>query len=483
MGNLRIHSTMKLYSLVNLLVESLPRYAVSRMESGVVAICAATGAKRPVAIGAREPCVNHKFLQPLTVNPAVAAGRGVISFAFGEAEHWCILYPDLKVTLKISILAIRSIKEIDMKSLLTSVFAISALIIIPQTIQAQDNKPKHLTFTDKELAVAPTKAVVELSANFMREKPEYEAELGDQALMGTIVEVLENKDGWAKIKSPEPYTAWVDNRGLVMMTDAEIADYLEAPKYICTALRSNIYEEPSLDSRIVSEFLLGDIVRIMYKTITHTKGSLKGYEEGRVVLKKKFVGVVLPSGKTGYVPAKDVDVFYKWAKDKYTRLNNVNAFRKDIVETAMRFIGVPYMWGGTSVKNTDCSGLTRSVFFANGVLLPRNASQQGRIGENLPLFSAEGDVIWDALLPGDLVFWGREAADGVPAKATHVGIYIGEGRFIHSSYMVRISSLDPSSPDYYDRKPLCARRIAGQVDTKDSGIISVFASPDYIQLK
>ena len=80
MGNLRIPSTMKLYSLVNLLVESLPRYAVSRMESGVVAICAATGAKRPVAIGAREPCVNHKFLQPLTVNPAVAAGRGVVSF-------------------------------------------------------------------------------------------------------------------------------------------------------------------------------------------------------------------------------------------------------------------------------------------------------------------------------------------------------------------------------------------------------------------
>ena len=92
-------------------------------------------------------------------------------------------------------------------------------------------------------------------------------------------------------------------------------------------------------------------------------------------------------------------------------------------------------------------------------------------------------MIWDALLPGDLVCWGREAADGVPAKATHVGIYIGDGRFIHSSYMVRISSLDPSSPDYYDRKPLCARRIAGHVDTKDSGIISVFASPDYIQLK
>ena len=345
---------------------------------------------------------------------------------------------------------------------------------------AQDSANPHLKFSDKEIALAPTKAVVELSANFMREKPEFEAELGDQALMGTIVEVLEKQGDWVKIKSPDPYTAWVDARGLVMMTDQEITDYLQAPKYICTTPVSCVYEEPDRDSRIVSELILGDIVRIMYKTITHTKGSLKGYDEGRAVLKKKFVGVVLPSGKTGYVPAKDVDVFYKWAKEKYSRLNNEKALRGDIIETAMKFLGVPYMWGGTSIKNTDCSGLTRSVFFANGILLPRNASQQGRIGENLPLFSAEGDVIWEWLLPGDLVFWGREAADGKPAKATHVGIYIGDGRFIHSSFMVRINSLDPSSPEYYDRKPLCARRIVGHVDAPDSGIISVFASPSYI---
>lgn len=344
---------------------------------------------------------------------------------------------------------------------------------------AQPTGNSHLRLTDKELALAPVKAVVDLSVNFMREKPEYEAELGDQALMGTVVEILEEKDGWTKIKSPEPYTAWVDSRGLVKMSDQEIADYLEAPKYICTAFRSCVYEEPSLKSGIVSEFIQGDIVRIMYKTITHTKGSLKGYDEGRVVLKKKFVGVVLPSGKTGYVPARDVAVFYKWAKDKYEALDKETALRKDLVETTRGFLGVPYMWGGTSIKNVDCSGLTRSVFFANGILLPRNASQQGRIGENLPLFSAEGEVIWSGLLPGDLVFWGREASDGKPAKATHVGIYIGEGRFIHSSWVVRISSLDPSSDEYYDRKPLCARRIVGHVDAPDSGIISVFASPSY----
>ena len=323
------------------------------------------------------------------------------------------------------------------------------------------------------------RAVVELSANFMREEPDFAAELGNQALMGTVVEILEKSGDWIKVKSPDPYTAWVEARGLVMMDDQEISDYLEAPKYICTAGVSHIYEEPSLKSRIVSEFVLGDLVRIMYKTITHTSGRYKGYEEGRVVLTRKFVGVVLPSGKTGYVPAKDVAVFYKWAKDQKSRTSEENAFRQDLVETAMRFLGVPYMWGGTSVKNVDCSGLTRSVFFANGVLLPRNASQQGRIGENLPLFNADGVVDWSALLPGDLVFWGREATESTAAKATHVGIYIGDGRFIHSSFMVRISSLDRSAADFYDRKPLCARRVVGQVDKDGSGIVSVFSNPYY----
>lgn len=325
---------------------------------------------------------------------------------------------------------------------------------------------------------ARRQAVVEFSANMMREAPDYAAELGDQVLMGTVVEVLDRQDYWVKIKSPEPYTAWVTDMGLVMMTENEIADYLEAPKYICTASVSHIYEEPSLKSRIVSEFVLGDIVRIMYKTITHTRGSLKGYDEGRAVLTKKFVGVVLPSGKTGYVPAKDVAVFYKWAKDRKAASSKAG-FGEDIVETSMRFLGVPYLWGGTSIKNADCSGLTRSVYFANGVLLPRNASQQARIGEDVRIFSGTGQVDWSELQPGDLIFWGREATAEAPEKATHVGIYIGGGRFIHSSQVVRISSLDSSEADFYDRKPLRARRIVGHIDAPGSGIISTFSNPAY----
>lgn len=322
-------------------------------------------------------------------------------------------------------------------------------------------------------------AVVEFSANFMRENPDYAAELGDQALMGTVVEVLDKSSYWIKIKSPEPYTAWVNEMGLVPMSEKELQDYLEAPKYICTAAYTHIYEEPSVDSRIVTDFVLGDVVRIMYSVKTHSAGRYKGYEEGRAVLKKKFAGVVLPSGKTGYVPAKDVAVFYKWAKDRKDKTLAGNDFREDLLATGHRFLGVPYMWGGTSIKNVDCSGFTRSVYFANGVLLPRNASQLAKVGEDVRIFRDNGDVDWSGLLPGDLLFWGKAATDSTKERITHVGMYIGDGKFIHSAQVVRVNSLDSSAADFYDRRPVRARRIVGHIDESGSGIISTLRSPFY----
>lgn len=322
-------------------------------------------------------------------------------------------------------------------------------------------------------------AVVEFSANFMREAPDYAAELGDQALMGTVVEVMGKSSYWVKIKSPEPYTAWANEMGLVPMSAKELQDYLGAPKYICTAAFTHIYEEPSVNSRIVSDFVLGDVVRIMYGVRTHAAGRYKGYEEGQAVLKKKFVGVVLPSGKAGYVPAKDVAVFYKWAKDRKDRTSAGDDFRQDLLDTGYRFLGVPYMWGGTSIKNVDCSGFTRSVYFANGVLLPRNASQQARIGEDVGIFKDNGDVDWSGLLPGDLLFWGKAATDSTKERITHVGMYVGDGKFIHSAQVVRINSLDSTAADFYNRKPVRARRIIGHIDVEGSGIISTFRSPFY----
>ena len=181
----------------------------------------------------------------------------------------------------------------------------------------------------------------------------------------------------------------------------------------------------------------------------------------KAVRKGRFLACMLPSGRTGWIQKGDV-------ADFAVRTASLKPDGSSIVETAMHFLGVPYMWGGTSIKEADCSGLVLCVYFMNGILLPRNTSQQVRAGVPVEL---------DSLEPGDLLFFGTPATDDKPERVNHVGIYIGGGRFIHASQLVRISSLDPSEPDYYERKPLRARRILGHTD--GNGVTLLSKSPWY----
>lgn len=86
-----------------------------------------------------------------------------------------------------------------------------------------------------------------------------------------------------------------------------------------------------------------------------------------------------------------------------------------IVETAMKYLGVPYVWGGTSPSGFDCSGLVQYVYAENGYSIPRVTYSQQAVAT---------PVSFSNLQPGDLVFWG--------GSAYHVGIYIGDGKYIHA---------------------------------------------------
>lgn len=95
------------------------------------------------------------------------------------------------------------------------------------------------------------------------------------------------------------------------------------------------------------------------------------------------------------------------------------AGNNNIINTAQQFLGVPYVWGGTSPSGFDCSGFVQYVFAQCGINLPRTADIQATAG--YPVSKAE-------LQPGDLVFF---AGDYV--NISHVGIYVGEGKMIHAS--------------------------------------------------
>lgn len=293
-------------------------------------------------------------------------------------------------------------------------------------------------------------AVVELSSIYMRIAPDYESALETQELMGTVVEVVGEKSYWREIISPQPYKAWCTEKGIVMMSEEELEAYKAAPKCIFSELYGHVYEEPSGKSATICDLVGGDVMRIAGQSGNNVKKTGKD-----IVIKGKWTKVLLPSGKEGWVESSQIKVhegFLNIAKGEGNADSISDEKMEKIITTALKLKGVPYFWGGMTPKGVDCSGLVRWSCLMNGILLPRNASQMVHCGDEVRL---------DEIQRGDLVFFGTPAQDGKPRRITHVGIYIGDNHIIHSSHLVRVNSLDPSQPDYYENahKLIAARRL------------------------
>lgn len=125
---------------------------------------------------------------------------------------------------------------------------------------------------------------------------------------------------------------------------------------------------------------------------------------------------------------------------------SVNSIRQEIIAYAEQFIGCPYVWGGSGPKSFDCSGYTQYVMKQFGYSLIHGATSQSKSGVA---------VSCDELLPGDLVFFHTFDSS---YYITHVGIYAGNGQFLHASSSKGITYTSLYS-DYYSKAYVCARRI------------------------
>lgn len=123
---------------------------------------------------------------------------------------------------------------------------------------------------------------------------------------------------------------------------------------------------------------------------------------------------------------------------------SLGAGHAEVVQVALGFLGVPYVWGGSSPSGFDCSGLTQYCYSRIGVSIPRTSASQYLAGSHIAR-----DRL-DLLAPGDLVFFGR---DGDPSRVHHVGIYVGDGNFVHAPQtgdVVKVSSLTERITDRGD---------------------------------
>ncbi|MEX0608753.1 MAG: C40 family peptidase [Balneolaceae bacterium] len=257
-------------------------------------------------------------------------------------------------------------------------------------------------------------AIVTISVANIRSQPRHSAELSTQAIMGTPLNVLKKQGSWYLVQTPDRYLSWVDSGGIQLMNKAEFDEWNEAEKIIYTGLVGYIYETANSNEKI-SDLAAGNILR-------------------KISENSNSVEVALPDGRTGFVKKQDIHSLKDW-------VTNINPVPEKLIETAKSMMGVPYLWGGTSVKGMDCSGFTKTVYFLNGRVIPRDASQQIHEGEFV-----DSEKNWDNLEVGDLLFFGRPATEDQPERVIHVGMWIGNDQFIHASGRIRVSSFDEESP-------------------------------------
>ena len=271
--------------------------------------------------------------------------------------------------------------------------------------------------------------------------------------MGTPVEVTGKQGYWYSIVTPEGYTGWTTELNLVILPQEDMEEWKSSDRYIVTDYFTVVRAEADASSQVISDCVMGNILMAG----SSGSGSMAG----------DFVPVLLPDGRKGYLPSGSVCGLEEW-------LRSVDSpSGEDIVTTARKFSGFPYLWGGLSPKGLDCSGLAKLSYFMNGIILLRDGRQQIETGTPLD----HTDI--SSFEAGDLVFFGRPASGSRPRSVTHVGIYMADGMMIHSSLRVRVNSLLPGREDSYTSKQIVgAVRILGN-QGKDPGIVPVLEHPWY----
>lgn len=272
------------------------------------------------------------------------------------------------------------------------------------------------------------------------------AEMTSQAIMGTPLLVTgDPSKEWLRIKSPDGYEGYMISTSVVPVSHADMLRWRQAPRLTVTAPEPlTLYATPDCRGPhdAVSPLLPGSIL----------EGKMP--EPGDSIVRLR-----LPDGRTGFAPAEAVTEISRWACQPFDT--------DSILNTAYRLMGTPYLWGGMSAVAVDCSGLVRVAYFACGIILRRDASQQIHTGIKIPA----DDIA--ALRPADLLFFSYTPG----GRISHVALYDHDLTYIHSSGLVKVNRMSPDDPDFSHRVYRGASRIDGAIPSE--GITRVISHPWY----
>lgn len=308
-----------------------------------------------------------------------------------------------------------------------------AILFIAVTLYGQTNEQKW--------------GLSRISVAHMRTKPGHSSELSSQVIMGMPIKLIEKHGDWWLCETPDGYNGYIIENSLSMMDSIKINTWRESNRVVVSSIHQTyIYKSPKATSYkdIISDVVNGAIL------------------EGTKSL-EKYTKVVLPDGRVGYINSNDITPIAKWASQD---------FNSDcILEMAYSMMGLPYLWGGTSTKSLDCSGLVKVCYLANGIILRRDAYQQAETGNRIEPSN------WQTCEAGDLLFFGNKKTK----RVTHVAIYNEKGLYIHASGRVKENSIDPKSSVYLTTPFFHATRIKNSIGS--DGITQAINHPWYFNIK
>lgn len=233
----------------------------------------------------------------------------------------------------------------------------------------------------------------------MREAPSHESAVVSQGVFAEKVAIEKHQEGWAYVKTPDHYHGWIPLSTIVSRSDP----YETSLKVF--RLAAHVYGVKN------TEF--GPVKTLPYGS------RLKALD----LSDPRWIKIALPDGHECYIQKGDV------AKESELR------GKEDLPAFSQRFLNLPYTWGGRSSFGYDCSGFVQMLYSSIGIDLERDSKDQ-------ILDSRFQTISMEQLEPGDLIFFSRTEQKG----ASHVGLYLGDKKFIHSTVKenqpwLRISSL------------------------------------------